>query len=76
MLKNHTSMKEILHRQNSVDTSPTVSDLLLYASSSNCQRALVDELGMIRTQMDAQEIRNGHSARILLCGHPMTVTGF
>jgi hypothetical protein len=52
MLKNPMSMKEILHRQNSVLISRQVSlASLLDVSASNCQRALVDESGVIRTQM-------------------------
>jgi hypothetical protein len=44
--------EEILHRQNSVAISREVSlALLLDVSACNCQRALVDESGMIRTQI-------------------------
>jgi hypothetical protein len=51
-IKEPTSMKEILHRQNSVAISHQVSPaLLLGTSTGNCQRALVDKSGTIRNQM-------------------------
>jgi hypothetical protein len=52
MLKNFTTMEEILRRQNSVVISFQVSLVsLLYIYAGNCQRALVDKSRMIITQM-------------------------
>lgn len=45
MLKNTTSMREILHRQNSAAIFRQVSP------TGNFQRAVVDEAGMTRNQM-------------------------
>jgi hypothetical protein len=43
-LKNPTSIKEILHKQNSVAIFHELSPVsLLHASANNCQRALVYE---------------------------------
>jgi hypothetical protein len=44
-------MKEIFGRQNSHKVSP---DSLLGISADICQRYLVDESGMIRTQMETE----------------------
>jgi hypothetical protein len=45
-------MKEILRQQNSRPfIAKFLSALLLGVSAGYCQRALVDELGMFRTQM-------------------------
>jgi hypothetical protein len=52
MLKNLTSMKEILHRQNSAAIYRQVSPAsLLDVSPGCCQRALGDECGLIRNQI-------------------------
>jgi len=51
MLKNPSSMKEILRRQNSAAISRQVSHAsLLEISANNCQRALVDTSERIRNQ--------------------------
>jgi hypothetical protein len=48
-------MKEILFRQNSTGICCQVSPALLPdISAGNCQRALMDESGIIRTQMGTQ----------------------
>jgi hypothetical protein len=44
-------MKEICSRQNSAAVYYQASALLLDVSAGNCQRALVDESGMIRNLM-------------------------
>jgi hypothetical protein len=47
---------------------------LLDVSSGYCQRALVDESGMIRkSDGDAQQIRNGCGARVTLCVNPTRI---
>jgi hypothetical protein len=52
MIKNPASMKEILRSQNSSAISRQVSSAsLLNISGGNYQRALVDDSGMIITQM-------------------------
>jgi hypothetical protein len=50
MLKNTIKVKEILHTQNSVAISHQISPSLLYVSSGNCQRVLVNKSGMIKNQ--------------------------
>jgi hypothetical protein len=46
-------MKEILHRQNSASISRQVSPAsLLDVSADNCHRALVDESGLIKNQIE------------------------
>jgi hypothetical protein len=73
MLKNPTSMKEILRVQNSTAISREVSfALLLDVCAGNYQRALVDESGKIRTQMGTHNC-NGRSARVALYHHPVAV---
>jgi hypothetical protein len=72
MLKNLTSMKEILRRQNSAAISCQVSPAsLLDVSADNLQRALVEESGMIKNNMGTQQIRNGRGARVAMWAHPM-----
>jgi tRNA A37 threonylcarbamoyltransferase TsaD len=52
MLKNPTSMKEILCKQNLATISSHIYPAsLLDVSGGNCQRALVDESGMVRNYM-------------------------
>jgi hypothetical protein len=52
MLKNPMSIKEMLCRKNSAAISCQISPaLLLDVAAGNCKRDLVDESGMIRTQM-------------------------
>jgi hypothetical protein len=46
-------------------------DLLLDISAVNCQRRMVNELGMIRKSYgDAQYITNGRGTRVALCAYP------
>jgi hypothetical protein len=69
MLKNPTSMNEMLCRQNSMTISLLSSpSLLLDVSAGNCQRALVVESGMIRNMMGMH--RNGCDAMITLSTNP------
>jgi hypothetical protein len=52
LLRNPASMKVILHKKNSAAISPRIFPAsLLYVSAGNCERALVDASGMIKTQM-------------------------
>jgi hypothetical protein len=52
MLKNPTSMKDRLHRQNSAAVCCQLSSvLLLDVSAGNCQRAVVDESKIIRNEI-------------------------
>jgi hypothetical protein len=68
-------MKDILRRQNSTEISRQVSpDSLLYVFTNNCQRALVDESGMIINQFGTKKIRNGSGASVTLRAHPIDVT--
>jgi hypothetical protein len=54
MLKIPTGMKEILRRQISRPFSPSSPALLLDVSTGNCQRALVNESGIVITQTGTQ----------------------
>jgi hypothetical protein len=69
-------MKEILRRQNLIIIIRQVYPaLLLDVSAGNSQRVVVDESGMIRSQMgDAQWIRKWSQCNVALCAHPITVT--
>jgi hypothetical protein len=59
MLKNPTSMKKTLHRQNSAIISSQVSPAsLLGVSTGNSQRAVVDKSGIIRNQMETHSRSN------------------
>jgi hypothetical protein len=62
-LKNPMRVKEILHKQNLAAISHQVSPAsLLVVSARICLRAVVDESGMIRTQMGMHSRSgNGHS---------------
>jgi hypothetical protein len=52
MLTNPTDIKEIIIKQNLLAISGQVSPaLLIGVSAGNCQRFLVDESSIIRTQM-------------------------
>jgi hypothetical protein len=52
MSENPTSMKEILHRQNATTISRQVSPACVVdVSDDNFQRAVVDESGIIRSQL-------------------------
>jgi hypothetical protein len=70
MLKNPTSMKEILLRKNSAAIYRQVSPTsLLGFSAGNCLRALVDESGMIRTLIGKQN----RSVMVVAYGTPCTI---
>jgi hypothetical protein len=47
---------------------------LLDVPANNCQRALVDESGVIRNQMGCTIDNNGRSVRVALCAHSIEVT--
>jgi hypothetical protein len=75
MLKNSTSMKEILFRQNSAAISHQVSSaLLLDISAVNCKRAVVNESGMIRNQMGMHNRSEMVPVQESPCAHSMTIT--
>jgi hypothetical protein len=68
MLKNPVSMKEILHRHNTTTIFHQVSPaLLLDISAGNCQRALVDVSGMVRTQMGMHNISEMVAVQVPPC---------
>jgi hypothetical protein len=47
---------------------------LLDIPANNCQRALVDESGVIRNQMGCTTDNNGRSVRVTLCAYSLEVT--
>jgi hypothetical protein len=71
MLKNPTSMKDRLHRQNSAAVCCQLSSaLLLDVSAGNCQRAVVDESKIIRNEIGTLKI----SEMVALQGLPCAST--